>query len=101
MVDETGYKEGFSRYTVKKVIDFLVPSRDVTDQTLQDREKLNYSRPGRVWSVTSRLRTGKSITFFYSVGKRRGKGSRAQSVAGIAVEFGDQRKPISFIKILH
>jgi hypothetical protein len=30
-VDETGYKEGFSRYTVKKVINFPVPSRDVTD----------------------------------------------------------------------
>ncbi len=37
-------------YTVIKVSDF----------------KLNYSRPGRVWLVTSRLGTGKSITFFYS-----------------------------------
>ncbi len=26
--------------------------------------KFNYSRPGRVWSVTSRLGTGKSLTFF-------------------------------------
>jgi hypothetical protein len=26
----------------------------------------NYSRPGRVWSVTSRLETGKQLTFFYS-----------------------------------
>ncbi len=25
---------------------------------------LNYSRPGRVWLVTSRLGTGKTITFF-------------------------------------
>jgi hypothetical protein len=30
-------------------------------------KKLNYSRPGRVWSVTSRLGTGKRPTFFYSV----------------------------------
>ncbi len=30
-------------------------------------KKLNYSRPGRVWSVTSRLRTGKRLTLFYSV----------------------------------
>jgi hypothetical protein len=29
---------------------------------------LNYSRPVRVWLVTSRLGTGKSLTFFYSVG---------------------------------
>ncbi len=54
-------------YTVKKVSHFPVPSRDVTDQTLPGREKLNYSRPGRVWSVTSRLGTGKRLTLFYSV----------------------------------
>jgi len=29
-------------------------------------KKLNYSRPGRVWSVTSRLGTGKRPTLFYS-----------------------------------
>jgi hypothetical protein len=29
-------------------------------------KKLNYSRPGRVWSVTSRLGTGKRLTLFYS-----------------------------------
>ncbi len=28
---------------------------------------INCSRPGRVWLVTSRLGTGKSLTFFYSV----------------------------------
>ncbi len=33
---------------------FPVPSRDVTNQTLPGREKFNYSRPGRLWSVTSR-----------------------------------------------
>jgi hypothetical protein len=27
----------------------------------------NYSRPERVWLVTSRLGTGKRLTFFYSV----------------------------------
>jgi hypothetical protein len=31
------------------------------------REKLNYSPPGRVWLVTSRLGTRKWLTFFYSV----------------------------------
>jgi hypothetical protein len=51
----------------KKVTDFPVPSRDVTNQTLPGREKLNYSRPGRVWLVTSRLGTGKPLTFYYSV----------------------------------
>ncbi len=30
-------------------------------------KKLNYSRPGRVWSVTSRLGTGKRLTLFYNV----------------------------------
>ncbi len=30
-------------------------------------KKLNFSRPGRVWSVTSRLGTGKRPTLFYSV----------------------------------
>jgi hypothetical protein len=43
----------------KKVRDFPVPSRDVTNQTLSGREKLNYSPPWRVW-----LGTGKSLTFF-------------------------------------
>jgi hypothetical protein len=54
-------------YTVKKVIVFPVPSGDVINQTLHGRELLNYSRPGRVWLVTSRLGTGKTITFYYSV----------------------------------
>jgi hypothetical protein len=51
----------------KKVIVFPVPSRDVTNQTLPGLELLKYSRPERVWLVTSRLGTGKTITFFYSV----------------------------------
>ena len=50
--------------TVIKVYGFLVPSRDVTNQTLPGRELLNYSRPGRVWLMTSRLGTGKTFTFF-------------------------------------
>jgi hypothetical protein len=53
--------------TVKKVNDFPVPSRDVTNQTLSGRELLNYSRPGRIWYVTSWLGSGKSGTFFHSV----------------------------------
>jgi hypothetical protein len=45
---------------------FPVPSRDVTlaNKTLPDRELLNYSRTERVWFVTSRLGTGKTINFF-------------------------------------
>jgi hypothetical protein len=54
-------------YTVKKVSDFPIPSRDVTYQTLSGGEYFNYSRPRRVWLVTSRLGTGKTLTFFYSV----------------------------------
>jgi hypothetical protein len=49
-------------YTVKKGYRFPVPSRYVTNQTLPDREKFNYSRPGRVWLVTSR--TGNHQPFF-------------------------------------
>jgi hypothetical protein len=48
------------RYTVKKVSGFPVPSRDVTKQNPQ----FNYSCPGRVWLMTSRLGTGKPLTFF-------------------------------------
>jgi hypothetical protein len=51
-------------YTVKKVIVFPVLNRDVTNQTLPGRELLNYYWPGRVWLVTSRLGTGKTMTFF-------------------------------------
>jgi hypothetical protein len=51
------------RYTLKKVSDFPVPNRDLTYQTLLDREQLNYSRPVRAWLVTSQLGTGKSLTF--------------------------------------
>jgi hypothetical protein len=52
---------------VKKVLVFSDPSWDVTDQTVPDRELLKFSRPGRVWLVTSRLGTGKTLTFFYGV----------------------------------
>ncbi len=31
-------------------------------------KKLNYSRPGRVWSVTSRLETGKRLNLLYCAG---------------------------------
>jgi hypothetical protein len=51
-------------YTVKKVSDFPVPSRDVTYKALPGREKFNYSWPGKVWLVISWLGTGKSLTFF-------------------------------------
>jgi hypothetical protein len=39
-------------YTVKKVSNFPVPGRDITNQTHPGREQLNYSPPGRVWLVT-------------------------------------------------
>ncbi len=48
----------------KNVTDFSIPNRDVTNQTLPGLEFFNYSRPWRVWLVTSRLGTGKTITFF-------------------------------------
>ncbi len=38
----------------KKVNNFSVPSWDVANQTLPGREHFHYSRPGRVWLVTSR-----------------------------------------------
>ncbi len=56
-------------YTVKKVIDVPVPSRDVTNQTLPGGENFNYSRPGRAWFLTSWLAgDGKIAKKFYSVG---------------------------------
>jgi hypothetical protein len=54
-------------YTVKKVNEFPVTSRDVTNQTLSGREQLNYSWPGRVWLVTYRLGTGKPANLFFTV----------------------------------
>ncbi len=48
----------------KKVTDFPVPSRDVTNKTLPGGKKFYYSPPGRLWLVTSQLGTGKSVTFF-------------------------------------
>jgi hypothetical protein len=55
-------------YTVvKKVCDFPFLSWDVTYQTLPGRNNLIFSRPGRVWFVTSRLGTRKPETIFYSV----------------------------------
>jgi hypothetical protein len=46
----------------KMVVVFSVPSQDVTYQTLPGLELLNLD--GRVWLVTSRPETGKTITFF-------------------------------------
>jgi hypothetical protein len=49
----------------KKVIVFPFPSRDVTNQTLPAAgNNLIIPGPGRVWLVTSRLGTGKIVTFF-------------------------------------
>ncbi len=45
----------------------MLPIFPSPGETLPDREYFNYSRPVRVWSVTFRLWTGKSVTFFYSV----------------------------------
>ncbi len=50
-------------HTVKKVSDFPVPSRDVNNPKLS----LSYSRPWRVWLVTSRLGMRKLQSFFDSV----------------------------------
>ncbi len=51
-------------YTAKKIFDFPVPSWDVPNQTLPGREKFNYSRPGRVWLVTSPAGDGKIDKLF-------------------------------------
>ncbi len=51
----------------KMINEFPVLSRDVTIQALPGRQKLSYSRPGRVWAMTSRLGMGKWQIFFYSV----------------------------------
>jgi hypothetical protein len=59
-------------YTVKKIVDFPVPRRDVTNQTLPGWELFNHYQPGRVWLLTSRLGTGKSTNFFYSVYRTTG-----------------------------
>jgi hypothetical protein len=45
-----------NQYTVKKVIVYPVRSRDGTNITLP--------APGRVWLLTYRLGTGKTIAFF-------------------------------------
>jgi hypothetical protein len=49
-------EEEKGKYTVKNVCGFPIPSRDVTDY-------LNYSRPGRVLLVSSRLGTGAANLF--------------------------------------
>ncbi len=60
--------ERFVGCTVKKVYRFSCPQPGCHWQkTLPSREKYNYSRSGRVCSVTPSLRTGKYIAFFYSV----------------------------------
>ncbi len=48
---------------------FPSPAGMSLTKTLPGRELLNYSLPGRDWLVTSRLGTGKTITFFtvYSI----------------------------------
>jgi hypothetical protein len=52
--------------TVKKVIVFPGPSRDVTNQTPPGQELLNYYQQGRVLLMTSRLGTEKNYNLFYS-----------------------------------
>jgi hypothetical protein len=95
-------------YTVKKVNDFPVPSRDVTNQTLPGRECLNYSRPVRVWLVTPRLGPGKWQTFFYSVPSRQatlaGRVGSLESIPGLpkSVKIPEQEmeKLIRYVKNL-
>jgi hypothetical protein len=54
---------------LKKVTDYPIPRRDITDQTLPGQELFNYSWPGRVWPVTSRLGKGKLVKKIFSVGR--------------------------------
>ncbi len=51
----------------KELAIFLSPAGMSLTKLSLGGGKLNYSRPGRVWSVTSRLGTGKRLTRFYSV----------------------------------
>ncbi len=64
IVQQLSSRSTHCRYTVIKISGFRVPSRDVTYKILPGRELFNYSRSGRVWSVTSRLGTRKPPTFF-------------------------------------
>jgi hypothetical protein len=58
-------------YTVKKLFDVPVPSRDVTSKTFSwagiMTSYINYYRLRRVWLVTSQLGTGISKSLFYGV----------------------------------
>jgi hypothetical protein len=84
--------------TVKKVSDFPIPSRDVTYQTLHGREELNYSRPGRVWLVTSRLGTGNFITFFYSVAVAQ---ANSDTLASSSLRRRNSKKSLSIDSSTH
>jgi hypothetical protein len=53
-----------SRYTVKKVGDIPIPSRDVTYQTLRGRKLFP---PRDILVIGIRLGTGMSLTFFFGV----------------------------------
>jgi hypothetical protein len=58
------------QYTVKKRFAIFPPPAGMSLTKLSlDGNNLYYiySRPGTVWSVTSRLGTGKSVTYIYSV----------------------------------
>jgi hypothetical protein len=58
----------------KKVIVFPSPAgRSLTNITPPGRELLYYFQPGRVWLLTSRLGTGKTITFFTVYGRAVGR----------------------------
>jgi hypothetical protein len=54
-------------YRIKKGHRFSRPQPGCHEPTIHGRELLNYSLPGRVWLVASRLGTGKTITFFHNV----------------------------------
>jgi len=60
-----GTKEGV--HCKKELAIFPSPAGMSLTKLSLGGKKLNYSRPGRVWSVTSRLGTGKRLTLFYSV----------------------------------
>jgi hypothetical protein len=51
----------------KRLAVFLSPAGMSLTKLSVAGKYFNYSRPGRVWSVTSCLGTGKPLTFFYSV----------------------------------
>ncbi len=87
-------------YTAKKNLHFPVPSRSVTNQTLPGRGPgiIKFFTSGRVWIVTSRLGTGKTLTIFLQCRAFPKAEINARLVWGI-VTYGDSKLSMNITKI--